>query len=80
MFKYKIGRFYFIFSVRSNGRVYDRNHWTSICDTNPLRCRDRSLVLYTNIDLKLRNKSHGPMYYKIGVTCVYNGHVFNTLL
>ena len=33
-----------------------------------------------NIDLKLRNKSHGPMHYKIGVTCVYNGHVFYTLL
>ena len=26
------------------------------------------LVLFTNIDLKLRNKSHGPMHYKIGVT------------
>ena len=38
------------------------------------------LVLYTNIDLKLRNKSHGPMYYTIGVTCVYNEHVFYTLL
>ena len=38
------------------------------------------VVLYTNIDLKLRNKSHGPMHYKIGVTCVYNGHVFYTML
>ena len=38
------------------------------------------LVLFTNIDLKLRNKSHGPMHYKIGVTCVYNEHVFYTLL
>jgi len=37
-------------------------------------------ILYTNIDLKLRNKSHGPMHYKIGVTCVYNGHLFYTLL
>ena len=37
-------------------------------------------VLYTNIDLKLRNKSHGPMHCKIGVTCVYIGHVFYTLL
>ena len=27
-------------------------------------------VLYMNIDLKLRNKLHGPMHYKIGVTCV----------
>jgi len=32
------------------------------------------LVLYTNIDLKLRNKSHGPMHYKIDVTCVFNGY------
>ena len=31
-------------------------------------------VLDTDIDLKLRNKLHGPMHYKIGVTCVYNGH------
>jgi len=38
------------------------------------------LVLYTNIDQKLRNKSHGPMHYKIGVTCVYNGHKINALL
>jgi len=27
-----------------------------------------------NIDLKLRNKSHGPVHYNIGDTCVYNGH------
>jgi len=39
------------------------------------------LVLYTNIDLKLRNKSHGPMLSKIGVTCVYNGHkIYNTTI
>jgi len=25
-----------------------------------------------NIDQKLRNKLHGPMHYKIDVTCVYN--------
>ena len=37
-------------------------------------------VLYENIDQKLQNKLHGPMYYKIGVTCVYNGNVFYTLL
>ena len=24
----------------------------------------------------LENKLHGPMHYKIGVTRVYNGHVF----
>jgi len=36
-------------------------------------------LLYTNIDLKLQNKLHGPMHYKIGVTCVYNGYVFYTM-
>jgi len=38
------------------------------------------LVLYTHNDLKLRSKSHGPTHLKIGVTCVYNGHVCYTLL
>ena len=37
-------------------------------------------VLYTNIDLKLRSKLHGPMRYKIGVTCVYNRHDIDNLL
>jgi len=37
-------------------------------------------VLYTNIDLKLANKLHGPMDYKGGITSVYTGHVFYTLL
>ena len=37
-------------------------------------------VLYENIDQILPNKLHGPMHYKIGVTCVYNGHMFYTLL
>jgi len=31
-------------------------------------------VLYTNIDLKLLNKLHGPMHYKKGFRSVYNGH------
>jgi len=39
-----------------------------------------NLILYENIDQILPNKLHGPMHYKIGVTCVYNGHVFYTLL
>jgi len=39
-----------------------------------------SLVLYTNIDQTLLNKIHEPTYCKIGHTCVYNGHVFYTLL
>jgi len=38
------------------------------------------VLLYTNIDLTLPNKLHGPIHYKIGDTCVCNGHVFNTLL
>jgi len=37
-------------------------------------------VLYENIDQILRNKLHGPLHFKIGVTCVYNGHVSHTLL
>jgi len=37
-------------------------------------------VLYENIDKIIPNKLHGPMHYKIGVTCVYNGHVFFSLL
>jgi len=27
-----------------------------------------------DIDLKLQNKLHGPMHYKIGVTCVFIGY------
>jgi len=38
------------------------------------------VLLYTNIDLKLRNKSHETMHYRTGVTCIYNGHMFYTLL
>jgi len=38
------------------------------------------VILYANVDQILPNKSHGPMHYNIGVTCVYNGHVFYTLL
>ena len=40
----------------------------------------RIIVLYENIDQTLPNKLHGPMHYKIGDICVYNGHVFYTLL
>jgi len=29
--------------------------------------------MYANIDQILPNKLHGPIQYKIGVTCVYNG-------
>ena len=38
------------------------------------------MVLYENIDQKLPSKLHGTMHYRIGVTSVYNGHVFYTLL
>jgi len=37
-------------------------------------------VLHENIDLILPNKLHSPIQYKIVVTCVFNGHVFYTLL
>jgi len=33
-----------------------------------------------NIDQIILNKLHEPMYYEIGVTCVYNGHVCYILL
>ena len=33
-----------------------------------------SAKLCTNINLKVWNQLHGPMHYKIGVTCVFNGH------
>jgi len=29
---------------------------------------------YEHSDQKSPNKLHGSMHYKIGVTCVYNGH------
>jgi len=29
--------------------------------------------LYENINQILSNKLHGPMHYKIGATCIYNG-------
>ena len=35
-------------------------------------------VLHENIDQTLLNKLHGPMHYKIDVTCVYNRHMFYT--
>ena len=38
------------------------------------------IILYENIDQILPNKLHGPMHYKIGDACIYNGHLFYTLL
>jgi len=40
---------------------------------NPTKHRCLQLVLYKNIDQTLRNKSHGPMHFKIGV---YTEHEF----
>jgi len=39
-----------------------------------------NVLIYENIDQILLNKLHGPMHYKIGVICVYNGHGFYTLV
>ena len=36
------------------------------------------MLLYEKIDQTVPNKSHGPMYCKIGDTCVDSGHVFYT--
>ena len=38
------------------------------------------MLLYENIDQILPNNLHGLMHYNIGDTCVYNGHVFYTLM
>ena len=53
------------------------------CRCRPTTLSDRRATpstFCTNIDLKLRIKSHGPMYYNTCVTCVYNRHVLYTLL
>ena len=43
----------------------------------PLACGwTLAVVLYMNIDLKLRINHMDQCNYKIGDTCVYNGHVF----
>jgi len=36
------------------------------------------MLFYEKIHQTLPNKSHGPMYCKIGDTCVDSGHVFYT--
>ena len=38
------------------------------------------LIMYTNIELKLWNKLHGPIHCKIGDNGVFNGHGLYTLL
>jgi len=42
--------------------------------------REGLALLNTNIDQTLPYNLHGLIHYKIGVTLVYNGHVFYTLL
>jgi len=37
------------------------------------------MLFYLILD-EIIDQLHGPMHYKIGVTCVYNGDVFFTLL
>ena len=54
------------------------NSTTLFFETVQLKNEDWELVLYMNIDQTLTNKWHG--HCKIGVTCVYNGHMFYTLL
>jgi len=51
-----------------------------VCVYKTLILRFKLQFLYTNIDWKLPNKSHGPIHYKIGVSCVYNRHMVYTLL
>ena len=41
-----------------------------------LFCCFLCLLLHENIDRSLLNKLYGPLHYKIGGTCVYNGQVF----
>ena len=51
--------------------------------TNPVGTGSLNLlyiVLHEDIDQILPNKLHVEMHNKIGVTCVYNGHVFYTQL
>ena len=38
------------------------------------------IILQENIDQTLLNKLYRPMHYKVGVTCVYKGHVLYTML
>jgi len=39
-------------------------------------CLKKQNILYANINQILSNKLQGSMHCKIGVTCVYNEHVF----
>jgi len=52
---------------------YSQKNYMDQCTDTP------ESITWTNAQILL-NILHGPMHYKIGVTCVYNGHVFCTLL
>ena len=56
---------------KSPSRVAMNNYRTMRDDTKHFRVNistHSSCLTYTNIDLKLQNKLHGSMHYKIGVT------------
>jgi len=42
-------------------------------------CYYSTLVLYTTIDRKLRNKLQGLIHYTIGVTLLFNGHEIHSV-
>jgi len=44
-------------------------------DTN-VTAKCYNCVIVWEHDQIIPNKLHGPMHYKIGVTCVFIGHVF----
>jgi len=50
------------------------------CNVLFIEIKYMCFILYENIDQILPKILHGPMHYTIGVTCVYNGHMFYTLL
>ena len=56
-------------------RILPRNYGITYINALQNRCymcNPWTRVIILNIGLKLRNKLHGPMHYKIGVTCVFN--------
>ena len=61
----------------SVGMSYVLNPLIRVCIIEEI---NKHYILYTRIDLKLWNKLHGPMHYKLGVTCLYNAHEIYALL
>jgi len=58
---------YYSISTQYNTKQQTWETWVQLSTVNTMYVQS---VLYTNIDLKLQDKSHGPMHYQIGVTCV----------